>query len=211
MSGLTTKLPDSETIAISATGLGPAPRERVQSPTPVDMASSTGAMVVRSLEYKEQQAVGAETISLDVLYPAREIASRHFVRALELLGKAIDYLAEARRAMETEDRIGCASAVLSFEELLQPLFECRAIGDGFGNVINTVHFAVANLDDLPLSNNQITTLWRVFKELAVTPFLNFPESLRIVKELRKTGLNLNNNLIAQWASESSEIESEGVR
>lgn len=161
-------------------------------------ASVTGAFTY----YGENlEAVNAPQISIDVLYQGREAGSKQFVRAVELLGCASESLSEARTAFEDGDRVGYASEVSRFEQLLQPLFECRGIGDGFANVINTIHFAIANLKGEPLSYAQITTLWRIIREVAEGPFLNFKDSLEIVRALEKVGLGLNNSFLSQWASE----------
>jgi len=145
--------------------------------------------------------VNASPISMDLLYQGREAGSRQFIRALELLDQASESLSEARASHDDGDRIGSASEVLRFEQLLQPLFECRDIGDGYANVINTIHFAIANLKGELLSEAQITALWRIIRELAEGPFLSFSDSLVFVKQLDTVGLRLNNSFLEEFAME----------
>jgi len=159
-------------------------------------------------EFKGQGGTGAKPISIDVLYQAREAGSRNFNRAIELLGLASESLSEARDAIGDNDRVACASELMRFEQLLQPLFECREIGDGFANVINTIHIAIANRNGEPLTDVQINTLWRIVRTLLNGPFLNFSESLVFVRDLSKVGLGLNNSFFQEWASESSTVGTE---
>lgn len=162
------------------------------------------ASVTGTLDFENHslpQVVNASPISMDLLYQGREAGSRQFIRALELLDQASESLSEARAAHDDGDRIGSASEVLRFEQLLQPLFECRDIGDGYANVINTIHFAIANLKGELLSEAQITALWRIIRELAEGPFLSFSDSLVFVKQLDTVGLRLNNSFLEEFAME----------
>ena len=155
---------------------------------------------------------GSTPISIETLYQARDAGSKEFGRALDLLAKACEILSEARRAVEEGDQMGCQAEVLEFEQLLQPLFECRAIGEGFANVINTITFGISNLAGAPLNKAQVGALWRVMRGLFTGPFLSFEDSLGIVQDLEKVGLNLNSEFVSEWASESSTIGKEqGIR
>lgn len=147
-------------------------------------------------------------ISIEMLYQAREAGSTSFNRALELLESACEALTEARDAADAGDHVALASELMRFENMLQPLFECRSIGEGFANVINTIHMAIANLQGEPLNDAQVTVLWRVMREVASAPFFNFPESLALVRQLKKVGLGLGNRFLTEWASESSTVEKE---
>lgn len=175
-------------------------------------ASLTGSPQTSTANQSPPPVSMGKMISMDVLYQARDAGSRGFNRALELLTDAVEFLSEARDAAESGDRIGRAAAVMKFEELLEPLFACRHIGEGFANVVNTIHFAFANLKDEPLTNVQVTTLWRIFREVSSGPFLSFGESLTIVRQLNGVGLSLNNDFITEWISESSTVgEEQSIR
>lgn len=173
-------------------------------------ASQTGSPIKSEQPFGKPQT--ARPISIDLLYQAREAGSPSFNRGIELLGDACDCLSEAKRAIEQDDRIACASELLKFDGILRGLFECRAIGEGFANVINSIHLSILNLEDLPLNNAQITTLWRVMRELSVAPFLSFPQSLEMVRQLKNVGLNINNSFLVEWVSEHSTLgDEESIR
>jgi hypothetical protein len=146
-----------------------------------------------------------KTISIGVLYQAREAGSKNFNRALELLEEASEALSEAKVAVESKDLVARASEVMRFERLLAPLFECREIGEGFANVINAVHMSIANLHGEPLDDDQIIALWRIVREVASAPFFGFQESLKFVRDLELVGLRSNNDFLVSWASELLEI------
>lgn len=172
----------------------------------------TGFPQADSGDHSAHTVTRTEPISIDLLYQAREAGSAHFSRALDLLGQSCEHLSEARQAIQSQDRVTCASEIMQFEELLQPLFECRAVGDGFANVVNSIHMSLANLRGEPLNEAQITTLWRVVRRVASGPFLTFQDSLSELQELGKAGLSINSSFIVEWASESPDIgKEEGVR
>ena len=175
-------------------------------------ANLTGLTQAGSQKQFTQTTSSADPISIVLLYQARDVGSEQFSRALDLLARAVEHLSEARQAAQSQDRVTCASEVMRFEELLQPLFECRAIGDGFANVVNSIHMCLANRKGIPLDERQITTLWRIVRETSSGPFLTFADSLSAVRELEKVGLTLNSSFIVEWASESPNIVAEeGVR
>ncbi len=214
MTTLPTRLLDSKLARSEITAAEAADLNTPSSASPTETkpimfsreATFTGS--TSPAEFKAQEGAGAKPISIDVLYQAREAGSRNFNRAIELLGLASESLSEARDAIEDNDKVACASEVMRFEQLLQPLFECREIGDGFANVINTIHIAIANRKGEPLTDVQINTLWRILRAVLNGPFLNFTESLVFVRDLSKVGLGLNNSFFQEWASESSTVGTE---
>lgn len=211
MSDSMTALAASETTGMSTTGFGASSPSQENLIELSHRAGLTGDSAVTRTDFGMRGAAGSAPISMDVLYQARDAGSKYFTKGLELLAQAAEHLSGARRAIEENDRVECASEVLRFEELLQPLFECRGIGEGFANVINTIHFSIANLQGAPLSAVQVTTIWRIIRELAAGPFLTFADSLRYVKDLRKAGLDLNSAFIEQWAAGLSDIGAESIR
>ena len=198
------EITSAELVDVNTTSIASPPE-----PDPIMFsreATFTGSISLS--DFQGQRRVGTKPISIDVLYQAREAGSRNFNRAIELLGLASESLSEARDAIGANDKVACASEVMRFEQLLQPLFECREIGDGFANVINTIHMAIANRKGEPLTFEQINTLWRIVMTVLSGPFLNFSESLVFVRDLSKVGLGLNNSFFQEWASESSTVGTE---
>src|SRR5262249_54459960 len=92
-----------------------------------------------------------------------------------------------------------------FEALLIPLFTRRAIGDGFASTINSLHFAMVNQHGNPLNFDQLTTVWRVLKELRNAPFISFDKSIDWASEIEECGLRVDPpalaNLIEDFESE----------
>jgi len=187
----------------SSSAVLPAPSAPKSAESHEANTTTVGASSAPLLSEKKSTAI---PIPIDLLYQARDARSASLNRGLELLSQAELYLKEAQSAAEDGLTAACALHVMSFEDLLQPLFECRAIGDGFANVVNTIHFGIANLEDAPISPDQIGAIWRIIRELSVAPFLTYAESLDRVRQLRKVGITINNSFIQDWVSGAAEGE-----
>src|ERR1700722_14145406 len=83
-------------------------------------------------------------IEIDKLYPADKSNVLDVIAALPLLADAIGLLEKARTAMRT-DPTTSDQYWQRFQVLLPNLFKHRKIGDGYGVVINALHFACINL------------------------------------------------------------------
>src|SRR6478735_4882083 len=79
-------------------------------------------------------------VPIDTLYP--ETQGDGIGKALKLLAEGVDIFDKAR---SEPDVIGSDRQVLRFQAILPRLFSCRAIGDGFAVVVNSLHFAFVNL------------------------------------------------------------------
>jgi hypothetical protein len=169
----------------------------------VEISELTSTVTDRESASKPSVARSSKPISIESLYQARDAGSERFIRVFELLENASELLLEARRAYSVKDNVSAASAVLGFESLLEKMFECREIGEGFANVVNTIQLGIVNLGPNPVSESQVALLWRTIGELAASPFLTFRESLRLVRELKKAGLDLNSQFLEEFASETS--------
>jgi hypothetical protein len=146
-------------------------------------------------------------IEIDKLYPADKNNRSDVLAALPQLADAIDLLEKARAALRTE----AATADRywqHFQMLLPDLFKYRKIGDGYGVVINALHFASINLHGAPLSFEQLTTVWRVVKELRSAPFTPFEQALKYVQELEDCDLQVYPATISELIEEESEVINE---
>jgi hypothetical protein len=74
---------------------------------------------------------------------------------------------------------------------LPNLFACRTIGDGFAIIINSLHFAFANLRGTPLSSDQLNVVWRILRELRARPVMSLDQGIQRVEELEKCGLQVD--------------------
>ena len=150
------------------------------------------------------KVINAPVISIDSLYPAEEAVRQEVFRALGLLARAIDHLGAARAADQRSDVMGGDREVQTAQSLLPELFECRAIGEGFANVINTLQITFVQRRGVPLTRDQILTIWRVLRELRSHLFLTFDDSLLLVAELENSGLEIYPATLADLLVEADE-------
>ena len=145
------------------------------------------------------------SIDIDKLYPAEREPLSDVVAALGLLGDAVALLEKARVSVRENRFIDADRETQRFQVLLPQLFLRRKIGDGFASLINSIHFALINQHGTPLTFDQLTTVWRVMKELRNAPFTTFDQSLKFVEELEDRKLRVDppalTNLIEDFESE----------
>ncbi len=154
------------------------------------------AHVTRS-EAGEQEALAHAIIDIEVLYPASESAKRDIVQAITSLAAAINLLEEARKASAQSDAIVADDCMQHFQMMLPQLFRYRSLGDGYGTIINSIHFALVNRRGMPFSAEQITGMWRVLKELRVRPFSSFEKALDYVAELENVDLRVDPDTLSK--------------
>lgn len=147
----------------------------------------------------------APVIHIDRLYEAVPGTSSRIVDALELLKQASDNLAAAQRcdnAMEA-DRF-----VQRVQLVLPKLFACRSIGDGFGVIINSIHFAFTNLRGTPLTHSQLNVVWRALRELRARPAMPAEQGIQFAGELEAQGLEVDPPDLADLLEKSEQAEDE---
>jgi hypothetical protein len=150
--------------------------------------SQAAARVTVNPEEREQLH---SLIDIDVLYPTPDGARSQVVAALTSLASAIGLLEDARQALAQDNPITADDSMQHFQMLLPQLFRYRGLGDGYALLINSIHFAIANQEGRPISSEQITTIWRVLKELRVRPFLTFDKALDHVADLESSNLQVD--------------------
>jgi len=143
-------------------------------------------------------------IDIDTLYPADKEYVSDIVDALALLGEAVGLLDKARVSARNKEAITADRYWQRFQMLLPKLFRHRKIGDGYGVVINSLHFASINQHGTPLSFEQITTVWRVVKELRNAPVPHFEQGLKYVQELEDCRLQVYPATISELIEEKEE-------
>jgi hypothetical protein len=149
-------------------------------------------------------ALAAAVIEIDKLYPAAKESLPELAMALSLLSDAISALGDARDSMQKGDVVASDRCVLHFQANLPALFSPRKIGDGYAVIINSLHVAFINQRGLPLSFDQLTTVWRVLRELRNAPFVEFQHALRLVDELEKRGLRVDSPIISELLEDSAD-------
>lgn len=145
-------------------------------------------------------------IEIDKLYPAEKNSKADVIAALGLLAEAIGLLEKARAASRSKDAMESDRHSQRFQVLLPDLFRRRKIGDGYGAIINSLHLAFVNQRGKPLSFEQLTTVWRVVRELRNAPFVPFEQALRSVEELEDCHLQVYPTTISELVEEIEETE-----
>jgi len=165
------------------------PQSPDETGTPTTNRSESTPSAVRGIVVETHGATAiAPVIEIDRLYEAPPGTSSQIVRALELLKQAIDFLAEAQKSntpMEADRFVQRAQLTLP------KLFAYRSIGDGFGVIINSLHFAFTNLRGTPLTPDQLNAVWRVLRELRARPVLPLEQGIQRVEELEECGLEVD--------------------
>jgi hypothetical protein len=120
------------------------------------------------------------------LYPARQAFSSEHITALRLLKLAI---ARCQRAIDAhaDDPMTADIQIQKIQMSLPELFCCRALGDGFGTIVNALICALQNNDGNALDPNKIKVLKSVFTELREKPFLSAMEADESVELLESNG------------------------
>jgi hypothetical protein len=136
----------------------------------------------------EPQGATLKIIEIDRLYEAPVGTPSQIVSALELLKQATDNLEHAKQSANPMEADRFVQRV---QIVLPKLFTCRAIGDGFGVIVNSLHFAFVNLRGTPLTSQQLNVVWRVLRELRVRPAMSLEQGIERVEELEESGLEVD--------------------
>src|ERR1700722_8286324 len=127
-------------------------------------------------------------IDIDRLYEETPGTSSQIVTALELLKQAIDIFGHA---MRSEDALEADRFVQRAQLILPKLFALRSIGDGFGVIINSLHFAFTNLHGTPMRPEQVKAMWLVLRELRNMPAMSLDQGIHRTEELEASGLEVD--------------------
>lgn len=146
-------------------------------------------MPARAITFETQGALAlAPVIDIERLYETVPGASSQMLRALELLKEVIDLLGMAKKS---DNPIEADTFTQRAQLALPKLFSCRSIGDGFGVVVNSIHFAFQNLRGMPLTPEQLDVMWRALRELRLRPALSVEQGIQSVEELEERGLEID--------------------
>jgi hypothetical protein len=127
-------------------------------------------------------------LTQDDLYPARRAFSAEHINALRLLKLGIGRTQRALAAASGEEMVGAEVELHKLQALLPELFCCRALGDGFGIVVNALICAFQNLESA-ITVLQLRTVLKILQQLRDKPFLTAVESDTLVDMLESTHLN----------------------
>lgn len=153
-------------------------------PVELDSSAQTDAFLVETVGAN----VLAPVMDIDRLYEGSTSTNSQMVSALELLKTAADLLNEGRLSgnpMEGD------RALQRVQLLLPKLFELRGIGEGFGLLITTLHFAFVNMHGVPPTQNQLNAVWRTIRELRNRPMMTMDQIVDRVEELETAGFQVD--------------------
>jgi hypothetical protein len=167
----------------------PAPRRPI--PTRETGVALSGTQPGPVTQVASRSSAAPAVIEIDKLYPATQDSSSDVITALTLLAEAIELIGEARTASQKKDIVTSDRYAQRFQATLPLLFKPRKIGDGYAVIVNSLHFAFINLRGRPLSFEQLTTVWRVLRELRNRPFVPFEQALDYVGDLEECGFQVD--------------------
>lgn len=136
----------------------------------------------------EGSAVRKQFIDIDRLYEGIPGSVSVTVRAIEQLKPVCDNLDRARKM---NDPIEADRFVQRVQMALPKLFAERFVGDGFGVIINSLHFAFANLHGKPLTIEQVNAVYLVLAELRKRPVMTLEQGIQRVEQLEACGLEVD--------------------
>ncbi|HME35864.1 MAG TPA: hypothetical protein VKF84_11545 [Candidatus Sulfotelmatobacter sp.] len=123
------------------------------------------------------------------LYPAQQAFSTEHVTALRLLGEGIVESKRALDAIASRDVLIADLEMQKLQMLLPELFCCRALGDGFGTLVNSLMSAFEGLAGETPNTDQMRMMSRVLRLLSDKPFLSTSEADEQLDALESVGLN----------------------
>jgi hypothetical protein len=158
---------------------------------PPETATATSFFDLRDLIISEGSTKGSQDLRLSQaeLYPARHAFSREHIMALRLLALAVGRSRRALDASSSGNVLAADTEMQKLQVLLPELFCCRALGDGFGTIINAFISAFEALAGQTPDLNQIRAMTRVLQLLKEKPFLSADEADDQVEGLESVGLS----------------------
>jgi hypothetical protein len=143
------------------------------------------SMRPESLGYALPQSSKDPRATIDDVYIAPEFTSTELQTSLRLLAECLGQADIAIKELQAERRIPSDEAVLRIHSLLPELFACRALGDSFGALINSLLNALINRRGLPLSLPQLVALRDIIKVTRNEPFMKFDKAVDLIMEFEE--------------------------
>jgi hypothetical protein len=162
----------------------------------------TSATIIEDLPLFREGRSEHARLSQHDLYPARQAFSREHIAALRLLQLAIG---RSQRSINAEDPMEADIEIQKIQMLLPELFCCRALGDGFGTIINALVYVFENANGMTFERSQIAILKRVFQGLRDKPFLSSTEADDTVELLESNGFNPHPSELIEFLSSDQSI------
>jgi hypothetical protein len=145
---------------------------------------------VRIVGSEEAEPYTGRSLSIDELYSALEEITPEMASALRLLAEGVKHVETALGAAKVGEFRIADDALNHLQVLMPELFCCRAIGDSYGTVINSLMNALRNRAGA-LNAIQIETIYLTMRELRDEPVMRYEKALDLVDRLEDHDLNLD--------------------
>lgn len=137
---------------------------------------------------ERNQEVRSLRLTQNELYPAQQAFRTEHVTALRLLGEGIEQSRRAIDAIASRDVLVADLEMQKLQTLLPELFCCRALGDGFGTLVNSLMSAFEALAGDTPNIDQMRMMSRILRLLSDKPFLSTSEADEQLDTLESVGL-----------------------
>ncbi len=157
--------------------------DRPHVPAKIVVISDAGTSTQSPLRIPPRRA------SIEELFPEADGLPPELPNARRLLAACIQNVKEALSLAREEDIVSADDTMAHVIVSLPELFCCRALGDGFGMLVNAIQGAFENRRGTPLERAQLEGLLRAFEKLRGEPFLKTSTAVDEIIALEETGLN----------------------
>ena len=163
--------------------------EPVQTATDIRPYEPTTKAKVVSIE--DSLRFVPERISIDDLYTEPMATGPELGHALRGLATAKGAVQDSLDALQRGEWIASDDAMQRVQAMMPELSCCRALGDGFGAVVNALKFCFENAKGGAFSKEQIVAIGRAVERVRAEPFLAFGSAVEIITRLEDSGLNVD--------------------
>lgn len=154
-------------------------------------ASSHDAPRVRSEAADETRVrPQLEPASLQEIYRESVAGRSALGRAISLINQAVVHLEQGQEAARQDDHLILDNEMMLLRPVVDELFCCRRVGDGFGMAVNAARIAVHHLDGSLPTEAQVGALRLHFERLRSTVNPTAYDASLLVERLAESGLQV---------------------
>jgi hypothetical protein len=128
-------------------------------------------------------------IAASDLYVTSTGAPSVLIKALGLLDAAVQCLSASIQSANDGDAIQSDLQLQAVRPLLRKLFMCRALGDGFGAVVDALISALDNNRGAPLDVRRLESLRDSLAMILREPFIGFGSAVKAIERVESAGFS----------------------
>ena len=156
-----------------------------------DQSAPIKAKVVSIDNSPQFSSESSEPLSIDDLYPEPTVIGSELGPALRLLAEGKTAIEESMGALKRGEIMAADDHLQRLQVMLPELFCCRALGDGFGAIVNALKFSFLNAEGAPFTGEQIEAVAGAVQGLRAEPFLRFDRAVSVITRLEDAGLRVD--------------------